>query len=225
MPVKVLGICGSPVKDGNTELLLSEALSAAKAAGDVEIDTMLLHGKNIKDCVHCNWCVTRQEKGKFCSQQDDMTLLYPIVMEADALLVATPVYFGRLSGRLANFLDRLRVFREGRYYHQTLRNKVGGALAVAWRRNAGLETALFTIHYAFFAHRMLPVSPDARVCQWGVTAVSTEYGSGKFDPEDKKGVLKDELGLESARSLGTRVVEIARLIQAGSEYLKKSAKV
>ncbi|PWI49283.1 hypothetical protein CEE45_02765 [Candidatus Heimdallarchaeota archaeon B3_Heim] len=44
-----------------------------------------------------------------------MSEIYPLLLEADGLLLASPVYFGRLSGCLANFVDRLRVFHLGNY--------------------------------------------------------------------------------------------------------------
>jgi multimeric flavodoxin WrbA len=219
--LKVLGICGSPIKGGNTELFLQEALKAAAEMGGVTTELIALAGKEIKGCLHCNFCVgKRQEEGKFCAQKDDMLEIYPRLMEADALLLATPVYLGRLSGPLADFLDRLRAINDGKYYHRRLENKVGGALAVAWFRNTGLETALLSIVFGFFSLKMLPVGPGRGGCQWGATGLSSDAGTGKFDPADKHGVLKDQYGLDSARNLGRRVVEVARTLKAGQEVLR-----
>jgi hypothetical protein len=45
--------------------------------------------------------------------------------------------------------------------------------------------------------------------------LASEHGTGKFNPEDKLGVLKDEFGLKGAEALGKRVAEITKLIKAG----------
>lgn len=131
MEVKILGICGSPVKGGNTEVFLNETLRVAREMGEVSTEMIPLAGKKIEDCRHCNWCLTKQEEGKVCAIKDDMVEIYPKLLEADALLLATPTYFTRLSGYLAIFTDRFRAFVLGKHYRGALSNKVGGALTVA----------------------------------------------------------------------------------------------
>lgn len=54
--INVLGICGSPVKESNTELIMTEALKSVEQEG-VEIDVFTVQGKRIEDCRHCNWCM------------------------------------------------------------------------------------------------------------------------------------------------------------------------
>ena len=159
MEIKILGVCGSPIKRGNAETLLRQSLEAAEATGGVKTEMITMAGKNIKDCRHCDWCLTKQEEGKFCAQKDDMTEIYPKVLEADALLLASPVYIARLSGHMACFIDRLRVFAVGKLYHGSLRNRVGSALAVAWGRNLGLETTLLSIASGFMIMEMIVVGP------------------------------------------------------------------
>ncbi len=220
MEVKIVGVSGSPVRAGNTEALLEEALKAAREVEGVSTEVINLAGKNIKDCIQCNFCVRKQEEGKICTQKDDMIDIYPTMMAADGLLVATPVYFARLSGLLACFLDRLRAINEGKYYKRKMENKPGGALSVAWLRNTGLETSLLTIHFSFFALRMLPIGPGKDGSQWGATGLSSQGGTGKFDPQDKREVLKDEYGVRSARFLGRRVAELAKVLKAGQAVFK-----
>ena len=216
MEIKILGICGSPIKDGNTEAFLRQSLKAAEATGDVKAELITLAGREIKDCRHCNWCVNKQEEGKFCAQQDDMDGIYPHILGADALLLASPVYIGRLSGYMACFTDRLRAFAFGNTYGQRLGNKVGGALAVGWGRNYGIETTLLSIISALLMMGMIPVGPPHGLgSPLGAAGLASEGGTGKFDPGDKLGVLRDEYGLNGARALGKRVAEITRLIKAG----------
>ena len=221
MKIKILGICGSPIKGGNTELFLQEALKgAAGAANGVTTELISLAGKKIQECIHCNWCLTKQTKEKPCSLTDDMDELYPRLSEADGYIFASPTYIGRLSGMIAVFLDRFRCIVHGPFYHGSMRNKCTGALTVTWHRNAGPEIAMLTLDMAAFTYNMLPVGLGLDAGQLGAVGVSSLGGTGIFDPEDKHMVLKDEFGMKGARLMGERVVEVTRLIKAGQEALK-----
>ena len=103
--MKVVGICGSPRK-GNSEWMLRKLLgSVAKAGADTEL--ILLREKNIKGCDGCLTCEVEDKARKgICRIQDDMQQIYSKLIEADALAIATPVYFEMLSGLLKNFMDR-----------------------------------------------------------------------------------------------------------------------
>jgi len=218
MEIKILGVCGSPVNGGNTELFLKEALKAAEDVGEVQTELITLAGKDIRDCRHCNWCVKKQTEGKFCVQDDDMAEMFPKLLEIDGLIIASPVYIGRLSGYLACFLDRVRVFTFGNICKGKLHNKVGGALAVSWFRNSGIEITLMSILLSFMAFEMIPVGPHHGLgAIIGAGGLSSENGIGKFNPEDRLGVLKDEYGLKGAHSIGQRVAEIAKLLKAGTK--------
>ena len=217
MPVKILGICGSPVKGGNTEAFLGEALKAAEGLGDVTTESLRLIEKRIGDCRHCNWCTSKQVEGSFCCIKDDMLEMYPKIIEADALLIATPTSAGRLSGYSAVFMDRFRALVLGKRYRGVLRNKVGAAMTVAWMRNAGPETALLSVATAYLMWGMVLASPGEGGCEFGAVGISSDGGSGRFVAEEKQGVLKDKLGMASARALAKRTVELARIMKAGQE--------
>ena len=217
MPIRILGICGSPVKGGNTEVFLSEALKTAEGLGDVSTELVRLIEKRIGDCRHCNWCLSKQVEGSFCCVKDDMLGMYPRIIEADALLVATPTYAGRLSGYSAVFMDRFRALVLGKCYRGVLRNKVGAAMTVSWRRNAGPETALLSVATAYLMWGMVLASPGEGGCEFGAVGVSSDGGSGQFVRREKLGVLKDKLGMASARALAKRTVELARIVKAGQE--------
>jgi multimeric flavodoxin WrbA len=222
MEIKVLGVCGSPIKGGNTEVFLKEALKVAQGLGNVSTELIPLAGKRIEDCRHCNWCISKQEKDKFCAIKDDMAEIYPKLLETDALLLATPTYATRLSGYLATFTDRFRAILLGKRYKRMLTDKVAGALTVAWRRNTGPETALLSVVSTCLGWGMVVVSPGEGFCQFGAVGLSSEDGTGKFDPEDKLGVLKDKLGIAAAHALAKRLVEFTRILKAGREALKET---
>ena len=221
MEIKILGVCGSPIKQGNTAAFLKATLKAAEEMDGVTTETVFLSGKDISDCQHCNWCLTGQKPGQFCQQNDDMNEIYPLLVEADGLLLASPVYFARLSGRMACFIDRLRAFAYGNYYRGQLKGKVGGALAVGWTRHGGVETTLLSLNFAFSSLGML--TAHERGASLGAGGVSSLSGTGKFTPDDRLAVLKDEYGLRSARRLARRMVELIRITKLGKEALDRES--
>ena len=213
MEISMLGISGSPIKGGNTDVLVERAMEMASRYG-VKTKWISLSEYRVGDCKHCNWCVTEQQEGRFCIQQDDMQRIYPLLLEADAILLATPVYIARLSGYLASFMDRWRAFLYGNFYRGGLKNKVGAAMAVGWFRNSGMETALLSILYGFFLYEMIPVGAGG-LCPWGVPAVSSKGGLGRFRKELRHGVLDDEYGQKALSSLIKKVVEVTRIVKRG----------
>ncbi|MBA4395690.1 MAG: hypothetical protein C0407_19225 [Desulfobacca sp.] len=219
--INIVGICGSPIKDSNTEVILKEALKAVERS-DVKIDIFTLYGKKIEDCRQCNWCLAKQSEGKFCAVQDGLEELYPLVEKADALMVASPVYLGRLSGHLASVLDRLRCIHYGKHYTGGMKHKVGAAIAVSWFRNSGIETTLTSIHWAFLTFQMLIAVPGS-ISTFGGAGLSSLAGTGGFDPKDKHQVLKDEHGLKGAVATAKSMLELTELIKAGknSRQLKE----
>jgi len=106
--VKVLGINGSPRKYGSVSILLRLALKGAEEEG---ADTKLIHlyEYDIKPCLGCLSDV--QESCKYpCVIDDDMRKLYDLILESDALIIGTPIYWYAPSGHLKSFIDRLTVF-------------------------------------------------------------------------------------------------------------------
>jgi len=194
--VNILGISGSPVRGGNVETLLEKALRGQEGVPGVSWEIVSLAGAGVGDCAHCNWCLRKQEGARRCAQGDGMTGVYPRVEAADVLLFATPVYFGRLSGHLAAFIDRLRPYVHGNVSAGMLRNKVGGSMAVAWFRMAGLEMALITMNQFFYAVNMVIASSEMGL--QGGSAFSSLQGLGGRDGDDRLLVLRDDLGMASA---------------------------
>lgn len=216
--MKIVAVSGTLVSGGNVDALLDHALTEYEGRADIEVTRFALSRMEIGPCRHCNWCIKKQKQGRYCAQEDDMVKVYPALIEANGLIIATPVHFGRLSGATADFIDRLRVFVHGKITGGAMRNKVGGALAVAWFRNAGIETALISVTAAFNALGMVVATPDLGV--WGGGAFSSLDGTGRTGNGQKVLVTEDELGMASARSAAARVAELAALMEAGRVSLE-----
>ena len=212
--IKIIGISGSQVKEGNVSALLEYGLSPIKNFKDVSSEVIHLAGKKIGPCLHCNWCINKQTAERTCFQEDDMAPIYPKLLEADGILVASPAHFGRLSGLTADWMDRTRAFVHGKIYQMPLKNKVGGAMAVAFFRGAGLETTLSSLDLFFLTHQM--ILANSRLYQLGAGAFSSREGKGRFEKDIRHMTLEDEVGVLSARMLVERVIDLARIIKAGT---------
>jgi multimeric flavodoxin WrbA len=100
---KILVVCGSPRKGGNTDTLLSEVVRGAKEGG-AEVETVFLREKFIGPCRGCAACL-RQDV-EWCVQADDMIELYSKILESDAIVLGTPVYWWGPSAQMKAFFDR-----------------------------------------------------------------------------------------------------------------------
>lgn len=110
MRLKVLGLAGSPRRQGNTELLLDQVLAGAANRG-AQTEKVVLSEMQIAPCCACHGCF---EKGR-CIQQDDYQLLYPKLIKAERIVVATPIFFTGLPAQAKAFIDRCQCFWARKY--------------------------------------------------------------------------------------------------------------
>ena len=100
---RVIVLLGSPREKGNSAILakyISEGVQSEGAA----VETIFLHGKNIAPCKGCEAC--QKPKSKGCAINDDMQALYLKLLEADAWVIATPIYWFTMSAQTKIFMDR-----------------------------------------------------------------------------------------------------------------------
>jgi multimeric flavodoxin WrbA len=210
MTIKILGISGSPVRKGNVETFLRHAIETVPKR-DIESDILCLSSLDVQDCRHCNFCLTRQTPGRYCSIQDDAQTVYEKAESADILVLASPVYFMRTSGRMASLLDRFRVFVFGHLTAGRMKNKIGVSLAVSWLRQGGSELTHLSHIVAFLGLEMIPASVHKGISLLGASGCSSPNGSGAFDPDVVLGIENDDAGLLSARLIMRRALDLVRL--------------
>lgn len=210
--INLLAISGSPVRNGNTEALLKEALHVAETDPAIRTVSFYLSHLQINGCQHCNWCIKNQSPEKFCNISDGMDEIYPAFLKADLVLLATPVHIGRMSGLLANMLDRLRPFVYGNLYRGKLKDKVGISIILAFLRHGGLETTWQILNNSFALFQMIPVGRGGLV-------LSSLEGKGKVTKGIRYMALEDEYGLNSIQEVIRRGIELAKIIQAGKKAL------
>lgn len=126
--MRILGIVCSPRKGGNTEILVKEALEAAREAG-CETELILVADKKIAPCDGCNACV----KTSVCKIMDDMQGVYEELEKADGIIFGTPSYFINVSAQAKAIMDRTYAFR----FTSKLRGKVAGVIVAARRTGVG----------------------------------------------------------------------------------------
>ncbi len=99
--MKAVGIVGSPRKNGNTEMLTEHTLKAIAEEG-LDTELIRLAGLDIRPCTACMVC--RDEER--CLIDDDLFPLYAKMKEADAIILASPVYFGSATALLKALMER-----------------------------------------------------------------------------------------------------------------------
>ena len=113
MLLKVLGICGSPRREGNTAVLLGEALRGAREA-QAEVEEVFLRDKTISPCLEIYGC---KRDGR-CVIEDDFQEILEKMTEADALIVASPIFFYTVSAHTKILIDRCQSLWVKRYILQ-----------------------------------------------------------------------------------------------------------
>lgn len=105
---KIVAFLGSPRLDGNTDILLNKVIEGIK---DKEVEKIILNKLKITPCQHCDGC---KKEGK-CVVEDDMQLLYPKIIGADKIIIASPIFFMGLSAQTKALIDRCQVLWVRKY--------------------------------------------------------------------------------------------------------------
>lgn len=113
MGTRILAVSATPRKRGNSDILTDCAVTGAAQAG-ADVRKVRLAELEIKPCTACNACQRSVEAP--CVQQDDMLRLLVQTREADAFLLASPIYFCAVNAQMKSYLDRLlALFGNGRF--------------------------------------------------------------------------------------------------------------
>jgi multimeric flavodoxin WrbA len=185
--MKVLGIMGSPRVGGNSDVLLSQALAGAKAAG-ADVEKIILDRKKIAGCKDCKKC----NKMGVCAIKDDMAEIQTKILDAYAVIHSVPVYFWSMTAQMKAYLDRWCVFFDAEWrwqkmYYPKMRGKRIGLITVCGDPN---------IHTA-----------DPIVHSFKSTAEMTKLtwlGAVMASATDKGEIANNEAALQQAYELGKK---------------------
>lgn len=101
MSKRILILKSSPRKNGNSNTLADQVAVGAKEKG-AEVESFMLHDMDIRPCDACDTC---QETG-ICVIKDDMQKIYPLLEKADAIVIASPIYWFTVNAQAKLCIDR-----------------------------------------------------------------------------------------------------------------------
>ena len=191
--MKVIAFNGSPRKEGNTYQSLQVVIGELQKDG-IETEVIQLGGKRIHGCTACYKCL--KNKDKECSIKDDEVNDYIRKMiEADGIIIGSPVYFSNVTSEVKAFIDRTGLV--ARANDNLLKRKVGaGVVAV---RRAGATFAFSAINFFFFIQEM--IVPGS--IYWNL-AIGREPGE----------VQEDQEGMMTFKTLGQNMAWLLKKIKA-----------
>ncbi|GAH21442.1 unnamed protein product [marine sediment metagenome] len=186
--MKAIGIVGSPRKGGNTEILTKHTLKAIEEEG-LDTELIRLAGLDIRPCDACMACKEEEQ----CPIDDDLLPIYNKMKEAEAIILASPVYFGSATALLKALMERTGYMSGSR---RPFAGKVGGPLVVA--RRAGQNFTFAQIMYWF--HILGFFMP-------GSTYWNIAFGREKGEVEE------DEEGLKTAWNFGKNIAFLVKKLK------------
>lgn len=189
--MNVLGISGSPRKNGNTAYAVQYALDTL-AQHDVTTRYITLADKTINPCKGCQAC----GKQPVCAQDDDMAAILDAMRWCDALIVGTPVYMGSMTAQTKAMIDRSVLLRRDNGVAYELAGKLGAGIACGGSRNGGQEITLQGLHAFMMIHGMQVVGDGPGYSHFGATI----YGQAQ----------DDAWGLETVANLARNLAELLK---------------
>ncbi len=204
--MKVVGIIGSPRKNGASARVLNIFASELKVlAPDAEVEQICLADMKMLQCTGCDACL----KGDCpLDKDDDYPRIVAKLVAADAIVVASPVYFFNVPGLLKTFIDRSRRMKMNR---NMLRNKWFGTIVASGLRNGGAENVTMLLLVWALSQGMLPVSGLGNpVIESGLPITTLQKDKLK---EFRKLGEEDEIADKAAKRLAERFVELVSLVK------------
>lgn len=217
--VKVLGVVGSPRKNGNTAKLVKRALEGAMSVPGVETELYEMAGKKFHHCTGCLNCV---ETGT-CVFKDDFPDFVNRYMLTDGIIWGSPIYHMSITGHMKNAIDRLGNSTLCNWAARGLEiprlSKVCGTLTIGAHRYGGQDLVnLFMIESSLVMNGVA-VSGDTMLGNY-IGAAANTCGATIERIKSKEAVLDDKEGLECAVNLGKRVAEMTKIVKTGLLTLK-----
>jgi len=105
--MNILAICGAADKSRNTVTMLKSAFDGAMSVPGATGEIIYLYDLNFRGCIGCHSCKLLDES-KFarCAMRDDLTPVLEKSINADVLLIGSPIYFSDITGETRSFLER-----------------------------------------------------------------------------------------------------------------------
>jgi multimeric flavodoxin WrbA len=182
--MKILGINGSPRIGGNTDILLDKVLEGA-GANRADTEKIILNNLKFSPCQECESVNDDRE----CVIKDDMHIVYAKIKYADAIVLASPIFFGSLSAQTKMMIDRFQCVWQLKY----MLNKDNG-----YKKKKGVFVSVEGSDRKDFFDNAGAVVRNL------FATVNAEYSGELFcsNVDEKAGILKHPGCLEKAYELG-----------------------
>ncbi len=188
--MKVIGINGSARKDGNTAIIIEKVFKELNSEG-IEVELVQFDGEIIEPCKACFAC---GGKGNCVHNRDAFTEVFGKMVEADGIVLGSPVYSADVSANMKAFIERAAVVCD--MNPGLLKHKVGASVVAV--RRGGAISAIDTMNHFFLNHEMFVV---------GSTYWNMVFGQMPGD------VLKDEEGLNNMINLGQNMAVLMKQLK------------
>lgn len=193
--IKVMALYGSPRINGNTELIMNELLQGVESEGG-EVDRLYIREHRIAPCRECLSCF----KNGQCAIADEMQQIYPRLLAADIVVLASPIFFYGVTAGAKALIDRAQALWARRYvlkdpaFGEGGKKRLGFFISVGGTKGQRMfEGAILTVKYFF----------DAFNASYG--------GELLFRKVDAKGdILKEPGALDEARAMGRKLIHDTR---------------
>jgi multimeric flavodoxin WrbA len=199
--IKVVGISMTPIKGGNCDTMVQEALETAGQVPGVETEFVTLADKKIAMCRHCQWCIENRAP---CKVDDDAHMVFDKMIASDGMILGAPVWNVGAAPLMHTLTSRWRYHQ---FFTYNFRNKVTGTLTVGFL-GMGMERALEDLEVVGRGSGFVVARG------W---AVASAAAFGQRPAYLEHGVLDDKAGMARVRSVATRVVEITRMMKYATE--------
>ncbi len=197
--MKVIGINGSPKKEGNTSILIKTVFEELEKEG-IETEIINIGSKPISGCLACGKCRENMDN-KCVIKNDIVNKALEKAKDADGIILGSPVYFADVSSQMKAFIDRFGMVG---LVNGILKRKVGASVVAV--RRAGALPAFHSMNSLFTISEMMTVGST----YWNM-------GYGRTPGE----VNKDEEGLQTMRNLGKNMVWLLKSIENSKGEIKE----
>lgn len=186
----IIGLNGSPNGQGNTDFLLRLAIKELEGRGaktGVENLGEIMIAQKRPFCLACS-----SPCNKSCFLGSSLEESLARLAQADAIIMASPVYFGTVSAQLKAYWDKTRSLRADK----VLIGRLGAAISVGGSKFGGQETTIGTMHDMMLIHGMKIVGPGSK-----------DFDAGHQGVCAVKPATEDAYAINRAKILGARIFE------------------
>ncbi len=191
--MKVIGINGSPRKDGNTAAMIHAVFRELETEG-IETELIQVGGELLHGCTGCRACFS-MKNGRCVIEDDIINSCIEKMVEADGIILGSPTYFSNLTPELKALIDRAGYVAKAN--GEMFRRKVGASV-VAVRRAGAMHVFNSINHFFFISNMIVPGSS-----YWNM---SLSRDLGDFE--------KDEEGIETMKNLGRNMAWLLKKINS-----------